>query len=207
MEFSELVQERKSVRIFKQEPVPKDEVLEIISKSVFAANAGNQQMWHFYVVNNKEIIAKMAELVRIKLEELAAKTGVSPQELKPVINSATFFAKAPAVIVVSTRSYRSKADWMLKETGYSDLEIGNLRCRPDLQSIGAAIQNLLMAAWEKGYGTCWMTAPCTARPALESFLRITEPDSIAALIPIGRPEIVPASRGRKEAKEVTTFID
>ncbi len=207
MEFSELVQERRSVRVFKQEPVPQEEILEMISKAVFAANARNRQMWHFYVVNNKDKIAKMAEIVTTRLEELAAKTGVSPQELKPVINAATLFDKAPAVIVVSTRLSRSKADWMLKENGYSELEIDNLRCRPDLQSIGAAIQNLLMAAWEKGYGTCWMTGPCVARPELESFLGITEPDSIAALIPIGRPEIVPASRGRKEAKEVTTFID
>lgn len=207
MEFAEIVKQRRSVRKFKQEPISKEELLDIIRIAAEAPSAGNEQMWLFKIVINDEIKRKMGEIITKKTERLIYDTKCNPEQFKQSIKASTFFTNAPAVIVVSTKQYRSKFDALLKESGLSEKEIDHLRARPDLQSIGAAIQNLLLAAWEKGYGTCWMTGPCVARYELEMFLGIHQPYSLAALIPIGKPEVIPASRGRKPIEEIVSFIE
>lgn len=206
MDFKELVSERRSIRKFKPDAVSKKDLQDIIATAVNAPSAGNEQMWHFTVITDQAKKEQMADIIATKLGELAVKSNMSQEQLKPVVKAATFFVDAPAVIVVTTNVYRSKADRMLETAGFTDLEIDILRCRPDLQSIGAAIQTLLLAAWEKGYGTCWMTGPCVARPELEKYLGIFAPRSLAALIPIGKAEIIPATRGRKGIEEVITFM-
>jgi len=207
MEFRDLVSQRRSIRRFKPDPVSLEEIKEIIAAAVEAPNAGNEQMWHFMVITNEKTKEKMAEIVKNRIERLAASVGLTAEQVKPVVKTSTFFVQAPVVIAVTTRPYRSKVDQMLKESGFSDREIDELRSRPDLQSIGAAVQTLILAAWEKGYGCCWMTGPCVARPELEAYLGITGPRSLAALVPIGRAEIIPASRGRKPLEEVITIIE
>ncbi len=207
MEFKELVSKRRSVRKFTTEPIAREDLLEIIGTAINAPSAGNEQMWYFTIVTNQAKKEQMADIIRNKIEMLGKRINKSQEELKPVIKAATFFVDAPAVIVVTTSVYRSKADKMLLAAGFSDLEIDVLRCRPDLQSIGAVIQTFLLAAWEKGYGTCWMTGPNVARPELESFLGIAAPRSLAALIAIGKPEIIPKTRGRKAIDEVVTFVE
>lgn len=207
MELKEAILTRRSVRKFKADPVDKKDMEEIMATAIQAPSAGNQQTWRFVVVSDKEVKAEMGRLIVARLEQMAGELKMPAEQLTPVIKAATFFVDAPAVIVVKSTVYRSKADTMLKELGASETEIDILRCRPDLQSIGSVIQTLLLAAWEKGYGTCWMTGPNIARPELEAYLEIKEPWSLAALIPIGRPEIVPASRGRKPVEEVLSFLD
>jgi len=208
MEYKELVYGRRSIRKYKQEPVSREDILDIISTAIQAPSAGNEQMWHFMIVTNEEKKLQMADIVRNKLEQLAHQTNMSMEQLEPVVKVSTFFVNAPAVIVILTRPYSSKSYLLLKNSGgFTDKDIDNLLVRPDLQSIGAVIQNLLLAAWERGYGTCWMTGPCVARPELEAFLGVTSPHTLAALIPIGKPQTIPASRGRKDVSEVTTFID
>ena len=207
MDFKELAATRRSIRKFKSDPVSKDDITDIVNTAINAANAGNQQMWHFTIVTDAAIKNQMVEIVSRKIETVAAKTDTEPQQLKPVINSATLFAGAPTVVVVSTGQYRSPADKLLVGAGYNELEIDVLRCRPDLQSIGAAIQMFMLAAWEKGYGTCYMTGPMIARPELEALFAIQEPRSLAALIAVGKPEIIPATRGRKAVQEILTFLD
>lgn len=207
MEFTEVIKQRRSVRKFIQEPIDKDELLDIIRVAVEAPSAGNDQMWHFHIITAQHKKQQMAEIVAAKIEKLISETKSDPDKYRQYIKIATFFENAPAVIAVTTKQYRSKIDEVLINSGLKDIEIGHLRARPDLQSIGAVIQTLLLAAWEKGYGTCWMTGPCVARHELESFLGIKEPDSLAAIIPIGKPQIIPASRGRKPVEEVVSFIE
>jgi nitroreductase len=71
-----------------------------------------------------------------------------------------------------------------------------MRQRPDLQSIGAAVQLLCTAAHALGYGTCWMTAPVLGAPAIERLLGVEPPARLVAVVPVGRPagDVRPSSR-------------
>ena len=83
--------------------------------------------------------------------------------------------------------YVSLGDELLLKAGRTAEERDRLRARPDLQSIGAAVQLLCTAAHTMGYGACWMTAPVIAAPELEQLLGVQPPARIVALVPLGRP--------------------
>jgi len=51
-----------------------------------------------------------------------------------------------------------------------------------------------------------MTGPAFARTELEELLGIEGGDSLAALIPLGRPVSIPAPRGRKNVEDVLRFV-
>ena len=76
-----------------------------------------------------------------------------------------------------------------------------------IQSIGAVIQNILLAAHAKGYGTCWMCAPNIAAPEIERVLGVEEPWELKALIPLGKPARVPKATPRKSLNEILQIIE
>lgn len=77
--------------------------------------------------------------------------------------------------------------------------------RPDLQSVGAALQNLCLAAHARGYGACWMTAPLVARDLLEELLGVQPPWHLTALLPLGIPAEHPQPRPRRDLDQVLSF--
>jgi nitroreductase len=90
--------------------------------------------------------------------------------------------------------------------GYSADEIKRLRPLPGLQSVAAAVQNMLLAIHALGYGSCWMTGPLVAQEAFENILAFGKDKFIAALLPIGVPDEDPPARPRKPLEESSQFI-
>jgi len=205
MELAEAVLGRRSIRRFMDRAIPEETITGIIRLASHAPSAGNQQMWHFTVVTSREVKEKMATAITGAFKKIAVAAGREESWLEGPTRSATFFVKAPAVIAVSTYRYASKVDEAL-QPARSQAEIDNLRCRPDLQTVGAAVQTLLLAAYEKGLGTCYMTGPMGARPELEEILAVKSPFSLACLVAIGYPGMEPPEKKLKEVSEIVTFI-
>ncbi len=57
------VLERRSVRNFKNDPVPEPLIRRVLEAGRFAPSAGNCQPWKFIVITNRELIKKMDEMV------------------------------------------------------------------------------------------------------------------------------------------------
>jgi nitroreductase len=189
---------RASVRRFLPDPVPRDDVRAMVGLAVRAANAGNSQMWRFVAVEDAALRAAMKDAVNAALDEMAGWPELAGMqaELKALRAYATFFAAAPLVVAVFGFPYSSRADEMLATRGLEVAERDRLRARPDLQSIGAAVQILCTAACALGYGSCWMTAPVLAAPAIERLLGAASTARLVALVPVGRPAgaVLPTSR-------------
>lgn len=60
-----------------------------------------------------------------------------------------------------------------------------------IQSVAAAIENMLLSAWDMGIGSCWIIAPIVAEMS-DVFQKKFAPDhgNLAALITMGYPEVV-----------------
>jgi nitroreductase len=54
---------RRSIREFKSDQIPKDNILEIIKAAQFAPSAKNNKSWEFFVIKNQEIKNKLQELL------------------------------------------------------------------------------------------------------------------------------------------------
>jgi len=206
MDFLEVVRGRRSVRKFTGDPVPKEDVREIIDAARWAASAGNKQMWRFLAITNQGVKEEMFRAVSAAFADLFAKAGAS-ESAPGRTHYAAFFVDAPVAIAVLVEPYHTRADELLAKVGVTEAESASLRQYPNIQSIGAAIQVLCMAAYAKGYGACWMTGSNLARRELEKILNVESPWSLAAVIAMGRPAENLVPRPRKPVDEILTFIE
>jgi nitroreductase len=208
--FVAAVEGRHSVRRFAAHPVPRADVREMVRLATQAANAGNAQPWRFVAVDDPSLLAAMRAAVEERLHEVARwpeahDAGAAPNA-PAMLKATTLFADAPLTIAVLNLPYESRVDRLLDQRGVSREEHDRLRARPDLQSVGAAVQLLLVAAHLLGYGACWMCAPVLAAPRLEELLGAQEPAHLAALVAVGVPAGTPAGPGRLPLDQVLRFV-
>jgi nitroreductase len=147
----------------------------------------------------------MNTAIRAFLEPFIAKMPESEAaRLRGYIHYYTFFDQAPVVIAILGLAYASKTTALLSQYGQAPeakvVDAGQ-------QSIGACIQNLLLAAHALGYGTCWMTGPMVAQQQLEDLLRVADPWHLMALIPVGRPAVHPPAPARPDLDQIITVIE
>ena len=203
MEFRKVIEGRRSIRQFLPDPVPREDILDMLRLATQAASASNRQMWRFYVVTDGDKIAAMRDAVVSETARVRSLAG-KPAETDPF---AVVFAGAPVTIAVACAAYASRTRAILEQAGLDKEEVASRIQRPDIQSVAAAIQILLCAAYEKGYGTCWMSAPMIARPQIEAVLGVPEGEALCALVALGRPDGLPPKTPRRPVEEVTRFID
>lgn len=100
-----------------------------------------------------------------------------------------FIEEAPIVIVVCANTMRSSSVYGSRGA--------SLYC---IQDTAAAIQNMLLAAYALGYGTCWVGAfyedEVSRILGLPSYIRPV------AIVPLGKPAEHPSPRPRRPLKEV-----
>ncbi len=57
----------------------------------------------------------------------------------------------------------------------------------DVQSVGAAIQNMLLAAHDAGLGACWVGEILNRRREVEELLRVSSDLELMAVVTVGHP--------------------
>ena len=205
--FEAVVRTRASVRSFRDEPVPRDDVRLMVELATRAANAGNAQPWLFVAVEDVGTKEAMRAAVAAAVDAMAGwpEARGERRALAAVRRYATFFAAAPVVVAVFVLPYESTSDRLMAAHGLDQAARDRLRARPDLQSVGAAVQTLCLAAHAMGYGACWMTAPVLAAEELERLLGAPPQARLAALVPVGRPRRQPRPTRRRPVDEVLSF--
>jgi nitroreductase len=151
----------------------------------------------------------MADAVRARLRSLlpAALSEDARRAAQRVEWFSTFFADAPLVMAVTRKPYESVIARAVAGSSLTATDTNAMRGYPDVQSIGAAIEHLLLAATELGYGSCWLSGPLIAREDLEQLLGIEAPEHLAALITIGVPAAPPdGGHDRRPVEEILRFI-
>lgn len=58
--FEEIVNHRRSVRLYKDSPLEPEKVKHCLELATLAPNSSNMQLWEFYHITNPEILKKIA---------------------------------------------------------------------------------------------------------------------------------------------------
>jgi len=202
----DFIYNRKSVRQFKDTPVPKEDIIELLKAGTYAPSPKHQQNWHFVVLQNRDIINKMADIVTKSHENI----GQLAKNEKDFKRHYTCFKHAPVVIIVYSCEYKMIEYKILKENN-APQEVLDILVSPQsaAQGIGAAVENILLAATEMGYGTCYMTGPTHAKKEIEELIGFEkEGYELMSMISLGVAEDdTPKQPPRKPLEEVVTFID
>lgn len=216
MEFKDLedlIKTRKSIRRWKDKPVPEDLLLKAVELATWAPSGGNLQNWHFYIVTARHTINAIADAVQSTVDLMAAwpEAAEFGDTFQNYSRFSTFFRSAPAAIAVASSRYQSIADQLLEMREKVDPQAGEMRewrktADSRIQSTSAAIAYLLLVLHQMGLGATWMTGPIQAAGAIEKILQVKSGWEIVTFIPVGYPDEQPRPGRRKPVREVTDVI-
>ena len=193
MQTMEAIAQRRSIRRFKDTPVTDEQIRALLHAATLAPSGKNTQPWRFVVVRGE----KRAEMVAVmragmdKLKALGVNLGSSPWTLQ-------IMEHAPVTIFIFN-------DEMTLESDAQTLNVQDVIFNSvSVQSVGAAIQNLLLAAADMGLGTLWICDVFFAYPELCVWFGETR--QMIAAVSVGYPDEEPDARPRKTVEEVTRWL-
>ncbi|MBM3189526.1 MAG: nitroreductase [Chloroflexi bacterium] len=190
MNTLEAIASRRSIRRFRSDPVPTEALKAILEAARQAPSGKNRQPWRFVVVQGEQR-ADMVRLIREAIASLKARgddTGSAEW-------TANVMEQAPATVFVFNP--KGLHPWLAHSTEqmFQDLV--------DVQSIGAAIQNMLLAALDLGLGSLWICDVLYAYEELQAWLG--EEGELIAAVSFGYPDESPAARSRKPLEELVRW--
>ncbi len=190
MDFFEVLNTRKTIRKYKTDLPPVSDIQKIIDAGRLAPSATNSQNWEFIAIYNPDIKREMFDAVTDMYDEISRLeiTEENKNKLGMYKYYSGFFVKAPVVIAVVEKERNSFVTNILRENNYPEDEISLMRPNSSLLSIGAAVENMSLAAHALGYGTCWLCAPIVAYKKFKEILNLDEKSKIVSLLTVGIPE-------------------
>jgi nitroreductase/predicted transcriptional regulator YdeE len=187
MKVFDTIAKRRSIRKFKPDPIPEDTLRQIIQAGLLAPSGKNNQPWKFYVVRGEKITEMLAQMRAgiTRSESQGHDTGSAKYTIRVM-------EQAPVTVLIYNRF--GTPPWITQtvDQNFSDLV--------NLQSIGAAIQNMILTAEELGLGSLWICDVFSAYEELGAWLG--EPSALIAAISLGFADEHPVARKRKDFDEL-----
>lgn len=179
----EALYKRRSVRSYQSRPVPKDILAAIIDAGNEAPSAMNSQPWRFVVIEDAE---KKRMLLR------AARPNV--QKILDMIKDAD-----PVRYEAIQQRLRELPDPVYYSAPAIVFVIGSGRYAA--HSCPLACENMMLAAYSFGIGSCWVGfgAMVTDDTEAKRILDLKEDETIFGPILLGYPEVYPDRPEKREA--------
>ena len=185
------IAQRRSIRKFKDTPIPDETIVEILAAATQAPSGKNRQPWRFVVVRRD----KRPEMIQVMREAIDGHkaAGRNPGSSEWTTRC---MEQAPVTVFVFN-PYEQPAGF---DSAPTDVVMNVV----DVQSVGAAIQNMHLAAQELGIGALWICDVFSAYQELRGWLGETH--QMIAAVTLGYPDEQPNARPRKSVDEVTRWL-
>ena len=146
-ELLDLLKKRRSVRSYKNIPLKKQLIEEIIQAGRYAPSETNRQPWRFIVITKKEMIDDIAQIVKNEIKSVLKKRFILKYFYPPLKNKETinFFA---AIIY-------SKEDILFFNAPVLVFIVSE-KGRFNDESCACCAQNMMLATHYLGLGSCWI---------------------------------------------------
>lgn len=155
-------------------PAPTSDEMELLFKAALRApDHKGLKPWKYLVYSGKESLNQLGSLF---LKASLAEVQDSGGELEPSKQEriASLPHRAPMVIVAIAKNYGHEKVPHVEE----------------VLSTGAGVQNILLGAYDLGYGAYWRTGPLCFNRYLKALLGAEEKESIVGFIYLGTPDAV-----------------
>lgn len=200
-ELGDIMRQRRSVRMFKRDPVDRAIIEQLVDAAIWAPSASNRQDWEFSVVVSDAVKRELAQATRAGWEKLMGRLGpgIVAEEVARHSRYFSWFADSPVVIVISARECDG---YMVHMCGVQGPDIAGHKT-----SAAMAAQNLMLAAHALGLGSCCLTAPLVAATEIKSILGLGQRRELVCLVALGWPDGVTPAVSRKKAADVMRIIE
>jgi nitroreductase len=181
MDLYAAIKNRRSHRLYKPDPVPREVLERVFEAAMWAPSGTNLQQWDITVLTGQPRDDFVA-LASLAADDIAPKLRELFDEERVAFVKQFFkdLGGAPAVVAITV--------WRDPDPFTQEIHV---------QSGAALMQNLLLAAEAEGLGTCWMSGVLTREKELLKFLGM-EDRHLLAITPIGYSTKVPPLVPRKD---------
>ncbi len=172
-------------------------MIEIIQSGIKAPSSKNRQPWKYIVVQGREK-EEMLEVFRRGISREENERALLPQSRQHIAAAkytVDIMEDAPVIVFVVNSLGKSILSELTPEERVYEI------C--NIQSISASIQNMLLAATEKGIGSLWICDIYFAYTELCEWLN--SEGQLVAAIAFGYPDESPRERPRKSLNDVVVW--
>ncbi len=198
MDILKLIKTRKSIRKYKNKPIPKKIINKIIEAGIWGPSVPSFlriQPWKFVVINNKKIINKISKIILQKSRKSKAGVNILLHSGANIINN------APLLIAVYNSGDMLKIKNRFKAVYTNFSEVIE---KAQLSAISAAIQNMLLMAEDSGIGSCWLDTPLFCKKEINRLLKTK--NELVAILALGYPAEKGKRAPRKPISEAVKFM-
>jgi nitroreductase len=213
MDLLKAIQERRSVRVFKPDPIPKEQIEEILALAIHAPSAINLQPWEFIVVTGEEKERLSRKLFKAYREK---QISCSPGNVKPLPRSiAKRGAKTLDLMnpIFEEMGVSSNAFINQGSCHFYGAPAAILICQDDsfpkarFVDIGVILGYILLVAHEFGLGTCPNGLITAYEDEIKDLLNIPENKNVVIGIALGYPdEKSPINRFKSPRDDLEKFV-
>ena len=191
-----MIYERRSIRKYKKDRIPHDDILKMLDAARAAPSAKNRQPWKFIVYEGRQkayLLDVMETGIRreIKFPMLPG----SSFGIEDAKNTLRIMREAPVVICVMDPNGCSPFEDINPDQRFTEIN--------STLSVGAAVENLILKATELGYGSLWVGNTCFAYQ--EVFDEIGVDGQLVCAVVLGIAEEHPKARPRKRMEDIAEF--
>lgn len=193
--IQDAIRRQRRILRFRDEPIPESKILQVLDAGRWAFSHGYIQPWRMILACEEKIKRDLLEMMTRCLkeqhssEEGKGKTRYGEDDLD--------LLKDAPVLVVACMTKEVFSDQPDRWMGEHAMGI---------QSIAAAIQNILLVANDVGLGGCWYTTPLFCPTAVRQALGIPQSVEPQAIVALGYPDEDQDPPRRRPFKEVV-FLD
>lgn len=187
---------RRSIRKYAITPIPQNDIENIILAGMQAPSAKNRQPWQFVVVQGDSkngMINAMKNGLAREIEE--PKLPKSKKYIDGAKYTLGIMEQTPVTIFIINSLDNTK--WIPGSWEDHVYEIVNV------QSVGACIQNMLLAAIDLGYGSLWNCDIYFAYEEIAQWLNTS--NQIVAAVSFGIPAEKPGARPRNALTDLVEW--
>ena len=200
LDLPAIVRGRRSVRRYQDRPVPRELLLEILEAARWAPSPHGRQPWRFAVLTRDAPKRALAEAMGEDWRRQLALDGQDTSIIETRHRkSRERILSAPAIVIPCL--YLADLD------KYPDVARDAAETTMAIQSLGCAVQNMLLMAYSLGLDGGWMCAPLFCPEVVVAALGLDPALIPHALITLGYAAADPVRRERRPLEQLIVRFD
>jgi nitroreductase len=219
MELIEAIKKRKSVRAYTPDPVSKDVMKDLLEAAILAPTGSNLQPFKFYVAGGEgkkrldEVLLKCVDDGEQTSNELQMSREGGDEEVQNKMNSRRMALMREVMDIlrnndVPIENFARGSFHYFGAPVAIFITMDQSLAENALVAVGAAVQNLMLAACEKGLGTCWIGMALMYSKQIRETLNIPESERIITSLALGYPdEEAPVNTFKAGRDEFDEFVE
>ncbi len=179
---------RRSIRAFTADPVPRDVLDALVEAACIAPAPHHSRPWRFAVVDTDDAKQNLAHGMGEKWRKDLTGDGVPSERIDELVEKSHAKVVGAPALVLGCLTWdgldrypdetRQRAEWGMA-----------------LLSLGAAVENLMLAAADRGFASCWVAAPIFCPEEARDALALPHEWLPHAMVVVGVPD--PSYVGRQ----------